>query len=95
MQLFRWLSVGVILTALPFSCSSSFLPTYVEVGEGTNSQVTATALYNTLEEGVGHFSQWSKSTKRAFVDDVRAGKAQDWVIVMGNEGGGELSRKKE
>lgn len=38
-------------------------------------------------EGVGHFSEWSKSTKRQFVDEVRAGRASEWVVVMGNEGG--------
>ncbi|PWN32140.1 DHH phosphoesterase [Meira miltonrushii] len=43
--------------------------------------------YWPLEEGVGHFSQWSKSTKRQFVDEIRLGKASEWVVVMGNEGG--------
>lgn len=43
--------------------------------------------YWNLEEGVGHFSEWSKSTKRQFVDEIRAGKASEWVVVMGNEGG--------
>lgn len=43
--------------------------------------------YWPLEEGVGHFSEWSKSTKRQFVDEIRSGKASEWVVVMGNEGG--------
>ncbi|MCO5565499.1 hypothetical protein L7F22_019172 [Adiantum nelumboides] len=43
--------------------------------------------YWSLEEGVGHFSEWSKSIKRQFVDEVRLGKASEWVVVMGNEGG--------
>lgn len=45
--------------------------------------------YWTKEEGVGHFSEWSKATKRNFIDDVSAGKADNWTVVMGNEGGGE------
>lgn len=48
-----------------------------------------------LEEGVGHFSAWSKDTKRSFIDDVREGKAQDWTIVMGNEGGGKSPSSNE
>ncbi|CEH14432.1 Exopolyphosphatases and related proteins [Ceraceosorus bombacis] len=43
--------------------------------------------YWASEEGVGHFSQWSKAQKRNFVDDVRDGKANEWILVMGNEGG--------
>lgn len=39
-------------------------------------------LYWSKEEGVGHFSEWSKAQKRNFVDDVRAGKAGDWILVM-------------
>lgn len=45
--------------------------------------------YWSKEEGVGHFSEWSKATKRSFIDDVNAGKAGNWTVVMGNEGGGE------
>jgi exopolyphosphatase len=37
--------------------------------------------------GVGHFSEWSRATKRAFLMDWQAGKASEWTIVMGNEGG--------
>lgn len=43
--------------------------------------------YWTKEEGVGHFSEWSKATKLAFLSDYGAGKASEWTIVMGNEGG--------
>lgn len=45
--------------------------------------------YWLAEEGVGHFSEWSKATKRMFIDDVRADRANEWIVVMGNEGGGE------
>ncbi|EAT77484.2 hypothetical protein SNOG_15259 [Parastagonospora nodorum SN15] len=37
--------------------------------------------------GVGHFSEWSRATKKAFLVDWQAGKAAEWTIVEGNEGG--------
>ena len=37
--------------------------------------------------GVGHFSEWSRATKKAFLMDWQAGKSSEWTIVMGNEGG--------
>lgn len=43
--------------------------------------------YWTKEEGVGHFSEWSKATKHAFLSDWVKGNASQWTIVMGNEGG--------
>ncbi|SNX82332.1 related to PPX1 - Exopolyphosphatase [Melanopsichium pennsylvanicum] len=43
--------------------------------------------YWKYEEGVGHFSEWSKATKLAFLSDWVLGKASEWTVVMGNEGG--------
>ena len=46
--------------------------------------------YWLAEEGVGHFSEWSKSQKRKFIDVVRSGDdaaIAQWTVVMGNEGG--------
>ncbi|KAN0061557.1 hypothetical protein ACQY0O_006404 [Thecaphora frezii] len=43
--------------------------------------------YWALEDGVGHFSEWSKATKHAFLRDWRDGRAGEWTVVMGNEGG--------
>ncbi|KAK4699944.1 protein NUD1, partial [Phenoliferia sp. Uapishka_3] len=37
--------------------------------------------------GVGHFSEWSRESKVAFLADLAANRAKDWVVVMGNEGG--------
>ncbi|KAH7076997.1 hypothetical protein BKA63DRAFT_511190 [Paraphoma chrysanthemicola] len=37
--------------------------------------------------GVGHFSEWSRAAKKAFLVDWQAGKASEWTIVEGNEGG--------
>ncbi|KAJ4359318.1 hypothetical protein N0V95_002242 [Ascochyta clinopodiicola] len=37
--------------------------------------------------GVGHFSEWSRATKKSFLMDWQAGKSSEWTMVMGNEGG--------
>ncbi|RMZ66851.1 exopolyphosphatase [Pyrenophora seminiperda CCB06] len=37
--------------------------------------------------GVGHFSEWSRATKKQFLIDWQAGKEAEWTIVQGNEGG--------
>ncbi|KAH6681087.1 hypothetical protein F5X68DRAFT_211854 [Plectosphaerella plurivora] len=42
---------------------------------------------NAYETGVGHFSEWSRETKRRFLIDWQAGKSAEWTIVQGNEGG--------
>ncbi len=50
----------------------------------------APAPQDSFEEGVGHFSEWSKTQKRRFIDTVRSGDAAaiaNWTLVMGNEGG--------
>lgn len=39
------------------------------------------------EIGVGHFSEWSRATKKQFLVDWQAGKQSEWVFVMGNEAG--------
>ncbi|KAJ4287955.1 hypothetical protein N0V90_011970 [Kalmusia sp. IMI 367209] len=37
--------------------------------------------------GVGHFSEWSRNTKKQFLVDWQAGRQSEWVFVMGNEAG--------
>lgn len=39
------------------------------------------------ETGVGHFSEWSRENKRQFLLDWEAGRTEDWVLILGNEGG--------
>lgn len=39
-------------------------------------------------EGTGHLSQWSKGVKHDFLAALESNSAQDWTLVMGNEGGG-------
>lgn len=41
-----------------------------------------------------HLSEWSRQAKADFLADMRANKADDWVIVLGNEGGGAFSTIK-
>jgi hypothetical protein len=38
--------------------------------------------------GASHLSEWCALSKQHFLDDVKANKAQDWIIVTGNEAGG-------
>lgn len=38
-------------------------------------------------KGVGHFSEWSRATKKQFLIDWQANKESEWIIVQGNEGG--------
>lgn len=42
---------------------------------------------NTIETGVGHFSEWSRQTKKEFLIDWQADRASQWTFVLGNEGG--------
>ncbi|KAF2122010.1 hypothetical protein BDV96DRAFT_562791 [Lophiotrema nucula] len=37
--------------------------------------------------GVGHFSEWSRATKKEFLIDWQAGREWEWTLVEGNEGG--------
>ena len=36
--------------------------------------------------GEGHFSEWSRNTKKEFLKDWQADKYSDWIFVLGNEG---------
>lgn len=39
------------------------------------------------ETGVGHFSEWSRETKRQFLIDWQAGRSHEWIVVAGNQAG--------
>ncbi len=39
------------------------------------------------DTGVGHFSEWSRNSKKQFLVDWQSDKVDQWIIVMGNEGG--------
>jgi exopolyphosphatase len=40
-----------------------------------------------FKPGVGHFSEWSRATKKEFLIDWQAGKESEWTLVQGNEAG--------
>lgn len=40
-----------------------------------------------LDWGVGHFSEWSRNTKREFLIDWQADRQHEWIFVQGNEAG--------
>ncbi|PSN70397.1 DHH phosphoesterase [Corynespora cassiicola Philippines] len=42
---------------------------------------------NPPKKGVGHFSEWSRATKKEFLIDWQAGRESEWTLVQGNEGG--------
>ncbi|PPJ57670.1 hypothetical protein CBER1_00120 [Cercospora berteroae] len=48
---------------------------------------TPVAPHNSITTGVGHFSEWSRATKKEFLIDWQAGKSSEWILVQGNEGG--------
>ena len=55
-------------------------------GEGLGEPVRDAAETNwNDEEGVGHFSDWSRASKLEFLEDLRNNRAGDWTLVMGNE----------
>lgn len=48
---------------------------------------TSVSPANAIETGVGHFSQWSRATKKEFLIDWQDSRASRWTFVQGNEGG--------
>lgn len=40
--------------------------------------------------GGSHLSEWCALSKQHFLSDLKKNKAQEWIIVMGNEAGGAL-----
>ncbi|GAB7363059.1 hypothetical protein MBLNU230_g3352t1 [Neophaeotheca triangularis] len=48
---------------------------------------TAKDVMPEYREGVGHFSEWCRETKKEFLVDWQLGRASDWILVQGNEGG--------
>lgn len=58
-----------------------------QMGASQQAVLDASSKHLTKALGVGHFSEWSRATKKAFLVDWQAGKASEWIMVMGNEGG--------
>ncbi|KAI7471676.1 hypothetical protein KC351_g12025 [Hortaea werneckii] len=78
MRIFGSLSVATIgLSALAASA-----PTEQEPMLGRND-----SLIEPFKKGVGHFSEWSRETKKEFLIDWQAGRMNEWTLVQGNEAG--------
>lgn len=65
-------SVATLLAAKVFSAAS-----------GPSDQVIIGPSH--FKEGVGHFSEWSRNTKKEFLIDWQNSKESDWILVLGNE----------
>merc|ERR1712000_278778 len=78
--------LGASLAATAFAVATpieDFRPQQrVMAGSGS-----AQGVQDGLEIGVGHFSEWSRETKRLFLIDWQEGRSSEWIIVQGNEGG--------
>merc|ERR1712000_270925 len=78
--------LGASLAATAFAVATpieDFRPQQrVMAGSGS-----AQGVQDGLETGVGHFSEWSRETKRLFLIDWQEGRSSKWIIVQGNEGG--------
>lgn len=72
-------SFAILSTALLAAAPAAAYPKLQKVQE----QVPI----NIFKKGVGHFSEWSRATKKEFLIDWQAGKESEWTLVQGNEGG--------
>ncbi|KAF2469920.1 DHH phosphoesterase [Lindgomyces ingoldianus] len=72
-----------LLTSLTASAIPPTQPHPQAVFEASASQ----DIIGIAKEGVGHFSEWSRATKKEFLVDWQASKESEWTIVQGNEGG--------
>lgn len=76
------------------SWATAFVATYASLAHAAPAVKSGQAVFQSSSLspppstlGVGHFSEWSAQTKAEFLQDVKDGKASNWTIVMGNEGG--------
>lgn len=54
---------------------------------GHDQQAVLARPHGKPHKGVGHFSEWSRQTKKEFLIDWQAGDESKWTIVQGNEAG--------
>jgi len=52
-----------------------------------DTDFTGQTIMKGRKEGVGHFSEWSRATKREFFMDWQDGRESEWILVQGNEAG--------
>lgn len=72
-----YITTGLTLMLLASNVAATHLP-HQEHGQAVLSQPN---------KGVGHFSEWSRETKKEFLIDWQAGRESEWTIVQGNEAG--------
>ncbi|EGG03178.1 uncharacterized protein MELLADRAFT_49610 [Melampsora larici-populina 98AG31] len=75
-----------LLSQLSFQVSSSGLPPDQLTLLG-NPQWSTPPDINPTGETVCNLSEWSRSIKSQFLAEISDGRANEWVIVMGNEAG--------
>lgn len=63
------------------SVASHHHPLNAKTSYDSDSEYTATF-------GASHLSEWCAESKQHFLRDLKNNKAQDWVVVTGNEAGG-------
>ena len=76
--------VPVILLSAAFMASAA---PAISGADQAVLQASPVAPANAIETGVGHFSEWSRATKKQFLIDWQAGRSSEWTLVQGNEGG--------
>ena len=69
------------------ACVARAAPGYKNNPGQSVLRATPVTAANGIETGVGHFSEWSRATKKQFLQDWQAGRSAEWTIVQGNEGG--------
>lgn len=75
-----------LLTAYGAASASSFAQDQQQ-HVMANPDATLSAHRPKATTGVGHFSEWSRETKRQFLIDWQADRSSEWTVVQGNEGG--------
>lgn len=81
----------VSLTALHLQRCVSALALPKQYAFGSSSSGTATLASDGSADtlGASHLSDWCAISKEKFLRDLHEGTAEDWILVMGNEAGGE------
>lgn len=79
-----FLRVGTAVS-LTLSASAAMASSLLPAGWGAGHEHQA--VLSAPTKGVGHFSEWSRQTKREFLIDWQAGRESLWTIVQGNEAG--------
>lgn len=77
-------AVRALISGLMAATRASAMP---QQGASQQAVLDASTRQSAKVLGVGHFSEWSRQTKKEFLIDWQAGKESEWTFVQGNEGG--------